>query len=466
MSRECEVEFDFLQRGTLCRSNSRGRAGRDLPLSQEYYFNDQRLEDGLGAALSPALADWLEIANAAYVADRLTLREFSHSRNANAAWARKIRVKVGVSDVEFWQESGTPLIKEILHFLTDDGWEFEFFERANDQAKERQQYLFSAVPASAEVALLSAGLDSFAGAAVRRTLAPEQHFVFVSGATNGRQQARQSEQVRYLKTNSRGPVTHIVVKHGLLNVDRKQDCESTQRSRGFLHLTLGCATALACGVRQLHVYENGIGAVNLPLDGSQIGTQNSRPVNPITLALVARLASRVAKVPFKIVNPSFYLTKGELCAHRAVFDARHILQRTISCDHQTRQAKGRIQCGRCTSCLLRRMSLESARLSEFDPGELYDTDLYGLSTRTSSYYQMFEKMSWQASTLRRLLAQPDPWAALSIEYPMLARVGSQLSLSEAQPDVAAKLMRLYSHYVAEWDAFAAKHEFGFQLRAA
>ncbi|MEY2563543.1 MAG: hypothetical protein QOH88_1736 [Verrucomicrobiota bacterium] len=466
MSTSREVEFDFLQHGTLSRTNSHGRGGRELPLTQEYFFNERRLEDGLGAALSDPLADWLEIANAIYVADRLVLRECSHSRNADAAWARKLRVKVGVRDVEFWRESGAALIRDVLHFLTDDVWELEFFERASDHAPERQQYLFHAVPPSAEVALLSGGLDSFAGAVVRRALAPQQHFVFVSGATNGLQQGRQSEQVRYLKTLGRGTATHIVVKHGLLNVERKQDCETTQRSRGFLHLTLGCVTALACGVRQLHIYENGIGAINLPLDGSQLGTQNSRPVNPVTLALMGRLASRVAKLPFKIINPSFYLTKGELCADRAVFKARDILHRTISCDHQTRQLKGRIQCGRCTSCLLRRMSLHSAGLSAFDPGECYNTDLSVPSMSNSCHSQMLEKMTWQASTIRRLLAEPNPWEALSIDYPMLARVASELSLSEAQPDVRVKLMRLYSKYAAEWDAFALEHEFGIELRAA
>ena len=468
MSGHREVEFDFLPTGTLSRTDSACRGGRDMPLlEQQYYFNDARIEDGLGCALSPALADWLDVANAVYQADRLLLRECSHSRSACAGWARSIRVHVDVRDVRFWKDSGAAAImKEALLFLTDDVWEFDFRKRSFDQDSHRQQYLFRSVPPTAKVAPLTGGPDSFAGALTRRAASPHQHFVSVSGATNCHQQGRQNAQFQCFRKATRHNVTHIVVRHGLLNVSRPRDLETTQRSRGFLHLSLGCVTALACGVRSLHVYENGIGAINLPFDGSQIGTQNSRPVNPVTLAQIARLASLVGNVPFKIFNPCFYVTKGEALAATALLGARDLLKNTISCDHPTRQRKSRPQCGRCTSCLLRRLSFESAGLAEFDPGEFYETYFRCPSSVEPQRYQMFEKMDWQAKILRLLLAEPHPWAALSAEYPMLARVASQLTLAENDPAVAGKLVRLYSTYTKEWEAFATNRRPVPVLRAA
>ena len=96
---------------------------------------------------------------------------------------------------------------------------------------------------------------------------PDYSYVFVSGVTNARQQAGQRRQVNILTEASRREVRHVTVPYGLrwagLEVREKE--EPSQRTRGFLFLTLGATVAITAGAKDLFVYENGIGAINLPV---------------------------------------------------------------------------------------------------------------------------------------------------------------------------------------------------------
>jgi hypothetical protein len=446
------ISFDFCQEGTLSRSDAPGRA--PLP-TQGYFLDDRHLNEGLSSEIDPLFADWLEIAHAIYLADRLVRRPVSYERGS-ASWARRLHLRVPVRVFEFWaEEKMTTLLTEILSFLTEDVWSFEFCPGKLPRRSEgQQQFLFKNVSGPAEVALLSAGLDSFAGAAIRRQARPDEHFVFVSGATSPTLRSRQSEQFRYLRGSKPHLATHIALEHNLRQPPDRMDLESSQRSRGFLHLTLGCITALTVGARQLHVYENGVGAINLPLDGSQIGALNSRPVNPITLLRMSQLAQRIGgRGGFHIVNPFLFQTKGQMCEAVPVQNAAAILRRTISCDRPTRRT-GRIQCGTCSSCVLRRLSLYAAGLHHADPGHEYDADLFepdpALSKRR---WLAFEKMHWQAGVIERALATPNPWSTLAEKFWMLPRVASEVELSEERADMETNLVSLYRRYVDEWRAF-------------
>lgn len=446
------IFFDFSHEGMLSRSDAPSRA--PLP-AQGYFLNDKHLVEGLSAEVDPRFADWLEIAHSIYLADRLVRRPWSYERNSSASWARGLHLRMPVRDFDFWTSGKiNTLLTETLNFLTEDVWSFEFCPGKLPRRSEGQQFLFKSVLGPAEVALLSAGLDSFAGATIRRMELPDMHFVFVSGATNDKLRSRQSEQFRYLRGSKPHLSTHIALEHNLRQPPTRMDLESSQRSRGFLHLTLGCITALTVGARHLHVYENGVGAINLPLDGSQMGTLNSRPVNPCTLVPMSQLAQLVGECPgFQIVNPFLLKTKGQMCEAASVRDASAILRRTISCDRPTRRA-GRIQCGSCSSCVLRRLSLYAAGLHHADPGAEYDADLFAPDPALSRRrWLALEKMRWQAGVIERALAAPNPWPALAKEFWMLPRVASVVKLSEERADVEAGLISLYRRYVDEWRAF-------------
>ena len=143
-------------------------------------------------------------------------------------------------------------------------------------------------------------------------------------------------------------VSHIPVDYWLLNAEKGRQ-EQTRRTRGFLFLLIGGVTALMTGQNKLSIYENGIGAINLPFDGSQIGIDNSRSVNPVTLKLISQLLSLAGGIEFSIVNHCLYQTKAEMCGTAAVAAVLAGIRSTFSCDGFPVRRRLFAQCGFCTS---------------------------------------------------------------------------------------------------------------------
>lgn len=124
----------------------------------------------------------------------------------------------------------------------------------------------------------------------------------------------------------------------------------------------------------------GVGALNLPFNEAQVGSQNTRAMHPGTLVRMEKILGRVLETPMKLDLPFFFKTKGELCedAGPSVKDLAKI---TMSCDEgETRKADPTEHCGCCTSCLFRRAALFHA-LSSQDPTN------YLLQRKNASYFR-------------------------------------------------------------------------------
>jgi hypothetical protein len=212
--------------------------------------------------------------------------------------------------------------------------------------------------------------------------------------------------------------------------------ESSQRSRGFLFLATGIATAWALGQKRLRVFENGIGAINLPYLRSQIGSQATRSMHPRTIRLVQSLASAVSNERFFVDAPHLVMTKAETI-RLAPTGADQALRLTVSCDTGfSARVKDRLPCGKCTSCLLRRQSLLAANRPDLDGAHIY-------RTQSPEGTPALEAMLWQVDLLRLCLGQQDPWIGLVSEFPEILDVGSV-----KRRDV----INLYRSYVQEWDS--------------
>ena len=117
------------------------------------------------------------------------------------------------------------------------------------RAAESQRFLlFSFEHGSpTRVALFSGGLDSFAGAAQTLCDFADYNYIFVSGVTNTRQQGAQRGQLNRLRLKTSARICHVAIPYGLhwagLRAERKE--KSSQRTRGFLFLTLGAVSAIA-----------------------------------------------------------------------------------------------------------------------------------------------------------------------------------------------------------------------------
>lgn len=432
--------------------------------SKEYYINDERIADSFGKTLSPLLSDWVDVALATYLADRLSPRVGLNPSRKFRNWRRVIHLRIPVRRLDAWNRPEVKIaLADLLSFLTDDFWKISFVKRrGSGRQAENNQYLFSNRPRKPiHVALFSGGLDSFCGAAIEMAQSPRASFVFVSAVSNSRQRSAQREQMRGITREFKPKdVRHVAIPFGVRwhgKTARGATEEPSQRGRGFLFLTLGAVTAIASGASELSVYENGIGAINLPYDASQLSAASTKAVHPVALLKMSDLVTALCGRRFVIRSPFLYRTKGDMCNELAVHRVSDYLRLTFSCDGFPVQAKNKPQCGSCTSCLLRRLSLHAADLMKFDSGSAYTADLVAgkVNDRRLRYLRVME---WQYHKIKRLLSAESPWVSLTIEFPDLKRISAELSARGlfTESHVEESILALYTRYVEEWDGFPAR----------
>jgi 7-cyano-7-deazaguanine synthase in queuosine biosynthesis len=427
-----------------------------LTYSRSVELDSKKMAFSLGSVLNPIQADMLDVAIAVHAADRCCSRAKGHP--GKHAWVRRMCVSIPVRNPDLWGSKETVTrLTALLQFMTDDVWTFEFTKRTDRVVAEQQQHLFSNVPTDpVEVALFSGGLDAFSGAARRMKENPERKFILVSAWANSIQKAGQKKQKAVLARLYKNLHAHLGYDYGVQKSPRRKDRESSQRTRGFLFMSLGAVTAMAAGQNELHVYENGIGAINLPLNGSQVGAYNSRPVHPRTIAKMRDYLGHITNNPFQIHVPFVFHTKGEMCAGISEKEVQKATATTFSCDKfPCRNASHKSQCGYCTSCLLRRMSIRAAGLHSLDSGDKYEYDICGNVVPAFDRISGYRKMSWQTGILQSALDVPDKWKGLSNSFPEMSDTAFYLSeiTKMAPEEVREKLCGLYQTHVKEWRQF-------------
>jgi 7-cyano-7-deazaguanine synthase in queuosine biosynthesis len=424
-------------------------------VSKSHYIDKYELTDPFGRRIPTFLEDLIDIARAIYSADRLIRRQGEQPRGA-WSWQRRLDMQIPVSDPDRWNDSELRgRLADLLGFLTEDRWDFSFYPSNKAGRKPGvQSVLFP--PVASVVALFSGGLDSLAGLAIR--LATQQDpFAVVACSTNPRIQSRQSELLESIRKQSSVDFQYAPVRHHLKQ--RGQDYNSnerSQRARGFFFYALGVAYAVMCGASELLVFENGVGAINLRLSDAQLGSQSTRATHPITVKKLELFLRRLLDRDLHIDLPCLFLTKGEMCERLKVSPFSHLATRTISCDSFPQRTVGPEQCGVCSSCLLRRLSLWSGGLHSDDETYRYDV-IDGMEKIPSNKLDILWDMLHQSNRFGEALRSSSPWRNLVIQYPELQEVRDVLAASTASPaiDVERRLLELYGRYCSEWEAFPA-----------
>ena len=366
-------------------------ANSSIPIAPDgsYWIDEAHLVRAFFQTLPTKVADLLDVALAIYAADRWSRRDFKGAYTGQ----RQIHIKVGVRNPGLWTEFNmAQRLQEFLYWLSEDVWSFQFVRRqAAPYFAESDQFLFRLPPERpTSVSLFSGGLDSLAGLATDMLTNQSGSFTLVSGYTHNRLARQQCLQVQQIRQSAwdetlsspKPTIYHVAIPFGLRKL-KKQKEEKGQRTRGLVFLALGAAAALQAGVDTLWVYENGIGALNLPLNESQLGVDNYRGVHPRSLMMVECLFELVLEQPFRIRNPFLFHTKAEMCKSLKRAGLADTVQHTVSCDSFPLRLPGKpSQCGYCTSCLLRRQALFVAGHEEQDPGHMYLHDV--LTSRADS----------------------------------------------------------------------------------
>jgi hypothetical protein len=412
------------------------------------------------AAIAPEVADCADVALAVHTADRLTMR--------TPAVLPHVHIVLPVRRPELWsQPMITEALQELLYWYTQEEWTFEFVERDGWPRLSELQTCLPTAGESVEVALWSGGLDAYAGF-LNRMLSRDPHIrsaaesfvLFGTGSDpfiHGKQRALSKSVALLAPWRTKFVQVPIQVRNNDVHLDR----DSSQRARGFVFLLLGAVCACLEGQDQLHVYENGIGALNLPFRQSEIGRDHTVSVHPLSLLRMSNLVSLVLNRPFQYHNPFVTMTKGQMCEILNDEAATYLqfVPNTVSCDGLLRERPR--QCGVCSSCLLRRQSLAAARiidqtkyhvLAHLDYVSTTDEQI---TKAHGSHYLL--AMEHQVNLLAKLLASPyasEAWNALSDEYPVLQTVVDQTSAAAERADriTEAHLLQLYRRYVGEWNS--------------
>jgi hypothetical protein len=341
-------------------------AAADEVSSTLQLVSGSHFDHGIGHALDHMKA--LKLSPTEIGADLLVLAAHVHaadtriSRNSESedAWTREIRLVVPVSDPTRWA-SAAAVLRRMLNFLTGDRWTVDFRLRPDEFRKVVEPPTDLVGPAFDAVNLFSGGLDSLIGAI--DTLKAGGVPLLVSHAGEGLVSKSQDQCFDGLKTAFKGNAFNrlrvwMSFDSGLVD---GVDGEDTTRGRSFLFFALGVAAGT--GLRRqfvLRVPENGLIALNVPLDPLRLGALSTRTTHPFYIARWKELIGLLG-IPGDIDNPYWDRTKGEMareCTDQALL--KKLAPLSLSCSSPTKgrwKKKPQGHCGYCLPCLIRRAAL-------------------------------------------------------------------------------------------------------------
>lgn len=230
------------------------------------------------------------------------------------------------------------------------------------------------------VCLFSGGLDSFIGAV--DLFEADETPLLVSHYWDGITSQHQTICAEALKAKyAEAEFSHIRARVGFPKdtVD-ESPVEDTLRGRSFMFFALAALAADAVGDDvTIHVPENGLISLNVPLDPLRLGALSTRTTHPFYMARVNELISRLG-LRSRLHNRYGLMTKGQMalgCAEREFLATQ--AKNTMSCSSpgKTRFAKEESQrqpkhCGYCVPCLIRRASLLEGRIDDDTPYQVPD----------------------------------------------------------------------------------------------
>jgi hypothetical protein len=433
-------------------------ASGEVATRLEFVVSQRRLEHGIGRAVddlaklgvfpSEIGVDLLVLAAHVHAADT----RISRATESQDTWTREIRLIVPVSDIALWN-ARIPLLQRLLNFLTGDQWTFGFRPRpAGFERIVRIRQSRATAPAFNSLALFSGGLDSLIGGI--DVLEQGDKPLLISHAGEGATSDAQKTLFNTLKRHYRQPFNRLRVWMNFPNgLVQNVDSENTTRARSFLFFAAGvfAGTGLP-GSFTLRVPENGLIALNVPLDPLRLGALSTRTTHPFYMARWNDLIAALG-VSGRVENPYWNLTKGEMaaqCANRALL--ADLVPTSLSCASPTKgrwMGRSTEHCGYCLPCLIRRAALRQGLGSADNTSYTVDLTAGILDTRQAEGQQVrsfqfaIERLRQRPQLATLLIHKPGP---LSDESPTrqsdladvyrrgLEELGTLLAGVRAQPN--------------------------------
>jgi len=323
----------------------------DSPRSEKYdliFDLDRDLKFSAKDFNSFYLPDWNQtvydamiVAAAVEFADRAVMRWTS-------VWRREFELDIAVHDPDRWNSKTVSIpLHKALRFLTGDIWKLHFVRRRHAFSFERQPYLDFKQPTSAILAY-SDGMDS---RAVRGIL----------GAKLGKQLV--CVRVGGKRRDESQPFTNIPYHVKTPTVRNK---ETSARNRGFKFATISAIASYLTHAERIVIPESGQGSIGPAL----VTTGHIYPDfrnHPRFTSIMSDYVSALFEREVVYEYPRLWNTKGETLKTYSGLPGGEDWTTTISCwrgnNWSSVEGKHR-QCGACAACMLRRLSVNAAGLSE------------------------------------------------------------------------------------------------------
>lgn len=339
-----------------------GNNSSDKILEYNTYNKFTELFNNMGCFPGDEAIDLLNASFAVYTADKLILRKNSYDN-----WTRHFIVSLPVINIELWEEA-KEILEDMLSFLSGDRWEFEFRKREKTEIEIINTTFFKETVNS--VSLFSGGLDSFIGVSdlleeKEGKIALVSHYGTGGDASIPQTQVLSSLKKEYSK-NKIIPFGFYVQPIKLNSEDKSED---STRSRSFLFLAHGIATANAFGEGiSLYIPENGLISLNIPLTYSRRGSLSTRTTHPYYLLKLKELLTKL-KLTHSIINPYRFNTKGEMILNAKNQNLiKNEIHNTMSCSHPSagryKKSSPHEHCGYCVPCIIRRAAMYKAGVDD------------------------------------------------------------------------------------------------------
>jgi len=352
--------------------------------------NLSRIFELYGSYPSDVASDLLKFSLAVFSADKLADRNQAFNK-----WSRYICLYLPVINIDLWNGIKEK-IEHTLDFLTGDHWVIQFRMSNENQFLDRKQ-LQERIPSFSHspkaFALMSGGLDSFAGAIEVLETTPGE-VIFISHY--GRGGVTKTVQDRVYSLLGQKYPNHFCSLQFFIQPPEGTagKTEPTQRSRSFLFLSLAAAVSSASRNNvPLNIYENGLLSLNVPLAANRGGGLSTRTTHPYFLSMFQEILKHLG-INMEITTPFRFFTKGEMLndtKNSTVLKEGLLL--THSCSHSTyvrfHGGSPDDHCGYCLPCIVRRAATSFAGFEDVDyivdvlknnlpTDKVEGKDLYGL----------------------------------------------------------------------------------------
>lgn len=356
--------------------------------------------------------DVMALATLVYLADT----RISRAKTSQDSWTREISIQIPVVDVDKWDGVRDDLVR-MLNFLTGDKWNFFF---------EKRSFEFENLQSSIEetefevVSLFSGGMDSLISTI--NYLEENKKLLLISHAGDGHTKSAQKEILEVLeeKYENIKPVQLDLWMVFEKDIIPNGFTDNTTRSRSFLFIALGIfALSGLSEVNKLEVPENGLIALNVPLDNLRVGSHSTRTTHPFYLMMWNKILDTLG-FSISVENNYWDKTKGEMaseCKDKNLL--LELMKQSVSCSSPGKARWAGLppqHCGFCVPCLIRRAAMlkafgfgnDSTEYTKQSVTELRNNHSMGMGIQLRSFEYAIERIQKNPEIAKLLIHKPGP----------------------------------------------------------